>query len=97
MTKGSLTETQKICLIPFLVRSSAFATYPGRWVLEQPGVNAPGTPKMINLPSLHTSDKLTLLLGAPSYKSTEGIASPAYEICKKIIIEYTVRRTIFFK
>lgn len=30
-------------------------TIPGRCVLEQPGVNAPGTPKITCLPVLHSS------------------------------------------
>ena len=53
---------------------------PGKCVLEQPGVNAPGTPKMTTFPSLHTSAKLTFWSGAPSNKSTLGTESPTYDI-----------------
>ena len=50
---------------------------PGKCVLEQPGVKAPGTPKTTNLPLLVSSAKLTFLSGAPSKRSTEGTASPS--------------------
>ena len=55
---------------------------PGKCVLEQPGVNAPGTPKMTTFPSLHTSAKFTFWSGAPSNKSTLGTESPTYDIKK---------------
>lgn len=44
--------------------------------LEQPGVNAPGTANSITVFPLHNSDRLTLLAGVFSNKSTLGTLSP---------------------
>ena len=51
-------------------------TLPGRWVLLQPGVNAPGTPKMTTFLPAQSSAMLTLVPGLFSNRSTEGTASP---------------------
>merc|ERR1711884_297990 len=64
-------------LMPEDLGLSAASTYPGRCVLEQPGVKAPGTPNTTNLPLPVSSARLTFLSGAPSKRSTEGTASPA--------------------
>jgi hypothetical protein len=32
--------------MPLSLKEVIFSTYPGRWVLEHPGVNAPGTPNI---------------------------------------------------
>jgi hypothetical protein len=45
---------------------------------EHPGVNAPGTPKIMIFFPLEASDKLTLFAGVFSYKSTVGRLSPTF-------------------
>jgi hypothetical protein len=44
--------------------------------LEQPGVNAPGTPNTTAFLLPISSAKFTLLAGEPSNNSTAGILSP---------------------
>ena len=43
-------------------------------------VNAPGTPKITILPSLHMSARFTLFSGPPSINSMLGIESPTYDM-----------------
>ena len=43
MTKASLTAMQAMVSTPVAFILSALTTYPGMWVMEQPGVKAPGT------------------------------------------------------
>lgn len=61
--------------IKFNQTNSEFGAY-DKVTLEQPGVNAPGTAKSMTVLPLHNSDKLTLLAGVFSYKSTLGTESP---------------------
>ena len=44
MTKGSLTARQATSSMPLAFNASKCVKYPGKWVAEQPGVKAPGTP-----------------------------------------------------
>jgi hypothetical protein len=46
--------------------------------LEQPGVNAPGTPNKTPFLPLNSSAKFTFFPGSPSNTSTEGMASPTW-------------------
>jgi len=50
--------------------------------LEQPGVKAPGTPKMITFLPLTRSPVLILLAGESSKRSTEGRESPTWNLGK---------------
>ena len=61
---------------------------PGKCVLEHGVVNAPGTPKITILPSLHMSARFTLFSGPPSINSMLGIESPTYDL---IYINFTLR------
>ena len=45
MTKTSLTDMQAMVSTPLALISAACFTYPGRWLFEHVGVNAPGTEK----------------------------------------------------
>jgi len=47
---------------------------------EQPGVNAPGTPKNITFLPFVSSAVFILLAGESSNKSTDGNLSPTYNI-----------------
>lgn len=52
-------------------------TFHKYFTLEQPGVNAPGTAKMITFLPLVNSFKLTLFAGVSSKRSALGMASPS--------------------
>src|SRR4029453_6102591 len=79
MTKASFTDTQTISCTPFVFKSPAFSTKPGKCFIEHAGVNAPGTAKIPTLLPF-VSSPVDTGFGPPSPISvnfTSGSLSPA--------------------
>mmetsp|Transcript_19000 Transcript_19000/g.27394 ORF Transcript_19000/g.27394 Transcript_19000/m.27394 type:complete len:219 (-) Transcript_19000:11-667(-) len=85
ITKGSFTEMQQTVSTPLALMSSATSMNPGRWVLEQVGVKAPGSPQMATFLPANSSEAGSSE-GFPSARSwktpSRGILSPSATIAK---------------
>jgi len=53
MTKVSFTDKQTILSTPFSRKTGANSLYPGKWEVEQVGVNAPGKAKRTTVFPFH--------------------------------------------
>ena len=79
MTCWSLTDTTAIASTPLFRIASWFSTKPGRWLLLQVGVNAPGTPNRTTFRSLKNAsvDAASAPSAVTILSSVCGMLSPA--------------------